>query len=935
MLYIFDNTETLQAILKPDTSLSYTPNTNDTVYFIQTEQPSLDDRVKAEACPYHDAVHTEKLNDENSFTFSVPGDHQDSEHITEGNLVAFRDLDSNWQLFEIKRVTDTHGGTITRTAFCEHAYYELVDDFIQDIRPTNCSAHFALTQALSGTRWEPGDVNDLGTNSTNYYYQSALSSVQKVASVWEGELQFRINILGGVIANRYVDLLARRGTETGKQFAYGRHTRSIEREVDLTTVATALCGRGKGEEVGEGYGRRLTFSDVVWSIANGDPVDKPLGQEWVGDPDALAQWGRPGNRHRVGTFEDTEETDPEVLLQKTWDALQECKTPNVTYNLDVADLERLSGLEHEKVRLGDTVRVIDRKFSPELLVEARVIEIDRNLLNPLETKITLGNFAPTLSDDALEQQTVNQTVRDRQGVWDRSNQFNPSGTLNTSWLEGIIDTLQNEVQAGNGTVTVTDNNGILIVDNSENPTKALRLLGGLLAISNEKDSNGNWVWRSFGDGDGFTADEIKAGEIQTSLIKISGNSYFYWDGDYLYIVDPSNGNRQIRLSKEGIKFTTDGGQSWGTAIDFDGVTADNIRGNYIYGLEIEGGRIVGGSIESGTSIGGNDVDDLETTAGAQAKADVASSAAASAQTAANNAQSTANTANSTANAAKSSITSHSTLQSPHNLPSYCKMQSDGFKVFDMNNILRCIIGQHAPGKYGVKVSSGEIYSSTISTGAEGAGSRIDLLPEGGLEVYCENYKTLELWPDWWYGRLRFYDAGEEIMEILSSEMFCGIETEGDFYIDVEGDTEVMKVKGNCAVSKTKNCIHETKNYGRRFLSARESPEVKFVDEGAGRLENGVCRIDIDPIFLECIEPNTDTTPWLVHLTPYFRGGVYVSEIGEDYFIVREIDNEVITTGSFTWSLTATRQGFTERFRSYDVDTADEDMTSNWEDEINA
>ena len=544
MLYIFDIDEQLQAVLNND----------------------------GEACPYSDPIHAEKLNGENTFSFSIPADHSDAQYVTEGNLVAFEDLDLAWQLFEIKRVTDLHGDGLTKTAFCENAFYELIDDFIEDVRPTDCSANFALTQALSGTRWEPGTVADLGTNSTNYYYQSVLSSVQKVASVWGGELRFRIVVTGGVIANRYVDLLTRRGTDTGKQWEYGRHTKEIEREIDLTTTKTALYGRGKGEAVETGgYGRRTTFADVVWSTASGDPVDKPAGQEWVGDPAALALWGRDGgSRHRFGKFEDAEETDPETLLEKTWEALQELNTPRATYRMSVIDLERLSGYSHEKVRLGDTTRVIDRKFSPALKVSARVIEIHRDLVRPENTQVVLGNFAPSLADNALSQQQVNQTVGDRQGVWDKATAFDPdTGKLDTSWLNGIIDILTNQLRAAT-TNFYTDANGAFIWEDATG-TAAMKIVGGQFALSNEKDVGGDWIWRTFGTGDGFTADELNAGEINTSLIQITGNSYFYWDGDYLYIINPSDANEQIRLSKEGIRFTQDGGTNWNVAIDFDGI----------------------------------------------------------------------------------------------------------------------------------------------------------------------------------------------------------------------------------------------------------------------------------------------------------------------------------------------------------------------------
>ena len=49
------------------------------------------------------------------------------------------------------------------------------------------------------------------------------------------------------------------------------------------------------------------------------------------------------------------------------------------------------------------------------------------------------------------------------------------------------------------------------------------------------------------------------------------------------------------------------------------------------------------------------------------------------------------------------INSHDANESPHNLPSYCKMQADGFKVFDALNNLRCHLGQYQPDQYGLLV----------------------------------------------------------------------------------------------------------------------------------------------------------------------------------------------------------------------------------------
>ena len=60
----------------------------------------------------------------------------------------------------------------------------------------------------------------------------------------------------------------------------------------------------------------------------------------------------------------------------------------------------------------------------------------------------------------------------------------------------------------------------------------------------------------------------------------------------------------------------------------------------------------------------------------------------------------------------------------------------------------------------------------------------------------------------------------------------------------------------------------TKDYGIRLLNALEGPELKYVDMGRVQLENGEATVYLDPILLQCIEPDTDLTPWLFKTEVY-------------------------------------------------------------------
>ncbi len=113
---------------------------------------------------------------------------------------------------------------------------------------------------------------------------------------------------------------------------------------------------------------------------------------------------------------------------------------------------------------------------------------------------------------------------------------------------------------------------------------------------------------------------------------------------------------------------------------------------------------------------------------------------------------------------------------------------------------------------------------------------------------------------------------------------------------------MLAPNGNWSVIGTKSAIVTTGNYGDRRLYAVESPDVRFSDEGMGRLQTATARIQLDPIFMETIEGE-----FLIHLTPYSDALLYVSEVGDDYFVVTASQGD--PNASFAWRLSATRKGY--------------------------
>lgn len=273
----------------------------------------------------------------------------------------------------------------------ESAYDELKSyAYIKDVRPQDKTASEMLRIALNGTRWEVGYSEETVRKRTNFYYISTLEAIQKVVELFKVELTFTVVIdpITNRIVRRQVNLYSQQGERTGKRFEYGSNMLSVTREESSEDLVTALVGRGKGEQLDDGdpdtpdgYGRRIMFTDVVWSKANGHPTDKPAGQDYVEDKEATKLYGFDDGKPRIGiaVFEDIE--DVNQLINATWAALQVAKRPKVSFKASALDIGDLG--------LGDTVAIIRHELNIEYFT--RVYKVEHDLLDKNNNVIELGD----------------------------------------------------------------------------------------------------------------------------------------------------------------------------------------------------------------------------------------------------------------------------------------------------------------------------------------------------------------------------------------------------------------------------------------------------------------------------------------------------------------------------------------------------------------
>ena len=281
-------------------------------------------------------------------------------------------------------------------------------------RHKNAFAREVINDLLSGTNWQARFVGETTPYSTNFYYISAFDALKKVCEVWDLEMQFFVEMNGNRIGARYIDFKRKIGQAVGKRVVYGHNALQILQEVERTNIFTALVGRGKGEQVSSaeesgkqanGFGRKITFEDVVWSTASGKPVNKPKGQRFVELPEMTKVYGIKNTdgsiRPKIGFVDFQEEEDPGVLLERTYKALVDTARPQLTLKTTSAYLRG--------VKVGDTIRVV--RHDKKLDYDTRIFEITFNRLNNESSDIKLGDRIGE-SNEAKAQTIAEKVVDD-------------------------------------------------------------------------------------------------------------------------------------------------------------------------------------------------------------------------------------------------------------------------------------------------------------------------------------------------------------------------------------------------------------------------------------------------------------------------------------------------------------------------------------------
>ncbi|OUA53017.1 phage tail spike protein [Bacillus thuringiensis] len=231
--------------------------------------------------------------------------------------------------------------------------------------------------ALVGTKWKRGKTEYAGFHTmTIDEFIDPLKFLKDIASLFDLEIQYRAEVVGSQIVGRYVDMVKKRGRDTGKEVTLGKDLMGIKRIENSQNICTALLGFVKKEG-----GDFITIS----SINNGIP--------YLVDNDAFQRWNERG-QHKFGFYTPETEQDitPQRLMTLMKTEIKKRVNTSVSYEVNAQSIGRVFGLAHELINEGDTIRIKDTGFTPKLYLEARAIAGDESFTDPSQDKYAFGDY---------------------------------------------------------------------------------------------------------------------------------------------------------------------------------------------------------------------------------------------------------------------------------------------------------------------------------------------------------------------------------------------------------------------------------------------------------------------------------------------------------------------------------------------------------------
>lgn len=452
--------------------------TKDTTVFNNNGLGYLTDSINASV--------TEILNGEMSLSIEYPMGGALSDYLIEENIIKANVGNNNYQLFRIKTIDKTS----TRIkVYAIHIFYDLIDNFLVDVAPTNLNCQSAVEWILARTQF-----------ANTFTAQSTISTTKSARYVRRNPVEAIMGDIDNSILKNYnaelerdnfnIKLLNRRGADNKVKLIFGKNIREIGITIDNTNVMTRIMPIGYNALIlpelfidsplianyPQPKIKKIQYDDVKY-----DPNDP---QAYQTEEEAYTEL-----RNRVNALYTTYQVDqPTISVKVNWVELSKVQEY----------YDKYSALE--TVRLGDTItaELYGLNYS------TRCIKTVYNILKDTIDQFEIGTFKPTY---------INTTTAQINSLADKVEEVNPANIL-----EQAQNTATSLITSAMGGYVYKTQNELFIMD-SNDPDTAQQVwrwnLNGLGYSST--GINGTYETAITGDGK-IVADFITVGAMSTSRI---------------------------------------------------------------------------------------------------------------------------------------------------------------------------------------------------------------------------------------------------------------------------------------------------------------------------------------------------------------------------------------------------------------------------------
>lgn len=459
-------------------------------------------------------------------------------------IVAKPNFADNPQPFRVYQISKPLNGIVTINA--EHISYDL-SGYANDTF-TAQGIQAAMSGIISGNT-RPVNCPFIFSSDMSKTQTMSIGYPVSIRAAMGGIAGSMIDVYGGEWHFDGYDCIlnAARGTNRGVKILYGKNLTSLVQEANNANVYTAVMPYYYNKDTGD----RRVLTEKVVQVPGTFTFQRVLPLDLTSEFEELpseAQLRTRANKY----IEDNSIGVPKV-------------------NLTVG-FQYLEGLA-DRIDLCDTVSVGFDALG--ISATAACIRTKWDVLKDRYIEVELGSARKSLAGTIAETSEIAREI-----------------TKYSSEYKATTERIANTVTGNTGGYIVlndTDNDGkpdeILIMDrpSKETAVNVIRMNSGGIAFS-KTGYNGTYstAWNINGE---FSADFIAAGELKTNLVKIFGDAQFSWDDSNIEIIkpkddpdDPDEPLKIIRLGKYdgvnyGLGFSIDGGVTWISGYDFNGISA--------------------------------------------------------------------------------------------------------------------------------------------------------------------------------------------------------------------------------------------------------------------------------------------------------------------------------------------------------------------------